>query len=86
MSAVEVLVTRVTKALVPEHAACLVLDRKNRNIRNRHQEGSVICGVNRIVAVVGTAFVDVVVSVDVYVAVFPVLERRDGRSQRLDDR
>ena len=66
MSAIKIFITRVTKALVPEHSASSVLNGKDRDF----QEGSVIFAVNCIVA--GIAVVDVIVSVDVYVAVFIV--------------
>ena len=84
MGAVEVLVTRVTKALVPEHAACTVLDRKDWNVRKRCNEGSIVCGVSRSIAVV-IAYIDVFVSVDVNFVVFVVLERRHGRRERSYD-
>ena len=64
MSAIKIFITRVTKALVPEHPASSVLNRKDRDF----QEGSVIFAVSCIVASI--AVVDAIVSVDVYVAVF----------------
>ena len=85
---IEILITRVTKALVPQHAASSILNGKDREF----QERSVVLSVKGIVA--GIAVVDVTVSVDVYVAVFIVCifemmtsmqERRCSWCQCLDD-
>ena len=55
VSAIKIFITWVTKALVPEHSASSVLNRKDRDFQEWR---------------IDIAGVDVIVSVDVYVAVF----------------
>ena len=81
MSAIKIFITRVTKALVPQHSASSVLNGKDRDF----QEG----GRNNIVVVIAVvdeiAFVVVFVDVDVVVLERSMLKRRYRWCQCLDD-